>query len=261
LDRKLEDAISISWNILHDLSLSPKALGLVGKKSAELCNLSSNMDAWRKGPYHALIRFMNIETLSACRKIWSNYKDYSSFPDNYSQVAAQVYQVSSKYEQHLHLPTDGLRPPVHYPSVTASFCISWGKADPVTPIVLTQYWSCGVTNLNDRPNERFINPLFVYTRIAHDKFILEPDTTPLTIFPLRGAGEQCEMTIAGIYDSLYKLAASAKTQFRAWCEAFREFVESPAGDERANGKLVVRFVAADPITFCVALQKGLPDSI
>jgi hypothetical protein len=259
LDRKLgKDAISIAWNILHDLCLGSKALDLVCKKSAELCTLSSTMDTWRKGPYGVLIRFMNVETLSACRKIWTNYKDFSSSPDNYPKVIAQVHQICSKYEVHWRMPTDGSLPKVHLPSLTASFGTSINKADVVTLYHMNQYWSLGVTDKNDLPDRRFVSPLFVYTRIAHDKFILEPDTTPLTIFHLRGAGEKCERwTVSMDRNNLEKVVAYAKGQFRAWCETFRDFVESSAGE----GKLVMRFAAADPITFCVALQKSLPNSI
>jgi MYND finger len=204
---------------------------------------------------------MNLETLSACRKIWSHYMAFCEPGDDHPKIVTQVKQVCSKYMEHWHIPRDA-PPKVHLPSLTASFGTSIGRADLITLYHMNQYWTRGVTDVNDEPNQPFVNPLFVYTQIAHDKFILERDTTPLTIFHLRGAGEHCER-MGIVSHNLAKVVASAKQQFQDWCEAFREFVGDPRDprDEGPKGKLVIRFAAADPITFCLDLQKSLPDSI
>jgi len=61
------------------------------------------------------------------------------------------------------------------------------------------------------------------------------------------------VAFSGCRPNLAKVVASAKSQFRDWCLAFREFVD--VEDTEPSNNFVMRFVRADPIAFCLAVQQ------
>jgi len=61
------------------------------------------------------------------------------------------------------------------------------------------------------------------------------------------------VSFSGCRPHLAKVVASAKSQFRDWCLAFREFGD--VEDTEPSNNFVMRFVRADPIAFCLAVQQ------
>jgi hypothetical protein len=264
LDSNMEtedERISIAWNIYHDIYLGEKSLAAIESQSKVLLTLSESMEMWSTSPFGQHFRIINLETLQACREIWKQYHDYATSPTAHRPLLDKVVQTASMYEKHwAYSDTPSVRDGVavltmkdRVSILTVSFGLSALKSQEVSLYLMNQYWARGVADPRDMPIEKFLNPMLLYTRSARDKFVVDRNASPLSIYHLREAAESFEKAKT-IHDDLAKVLASAKSQFQEWCLAFRELVDSDS-EQSASNKLVVRFVAGDPIAFCLAVQQ------
>jgi hypothetical protein len=253
-----EDRISVAWNIHHDIYLGASTLEIIADRCEGLLALSQSMDIWKTSRLGKRFHFVNVETLQAGRKIWKQCLEYATSPTTYRHHLNNVVQTASIFAKHWRVPANGpLEVPL--PRLSASFGLSVMKSEKVILHYMKQYWAKGVVDPNDVPSERFLNPLFLSTRSWGDKFVIDRNLSPLSIFHLREAGENIETR--RIFDgvpqreiNLGKVVASAKSQFRDWCLAFCDFVGRAEQDSEPSAKMVIRFAVADPISFCMALQ-------
>jgi hypothetical protein len=242
-----DERISIAWNVCYDVYLGEKSLAAIESQSSHLLTLSETMETWSTSQFGQRFRIVNFETLQACREIWKQYQSYAIFPTTHRPLLNKVVQRASTYEKHWPV-NPGRQVPI--PPLTASFGLSIVNSDEVAIYLMNQYWNRGVTDPSDTPSKKFLNPMLLYTRWAKEKFVVERNTSPLSIYHLREASQGFEQELKA---NVAKTVALAKSQFRSWCAAFREFI----GDEDvASQKLVFRFVTADPITFCLAVQQN-----
>ena len=251
LDWKLrteDERISIAWNVVHDLYLGEKSLAAIQSQSKTLLTLSESMETWSTSPFGHYFRIINLETLQACREIWQQYHEHTTSPTIQRSLLNKVVQTISNYERHWR---DIPESEVPLPLLTASFGLSLKKSDTISMYAMNQYWGHGVTDPDDTPSEKFINPMVLFTHWAGYKFVVSRNTSPLSIYHLRDAAEGFENNSRV---NLARVVASAKSQFRAWCVAFCEFIgiEHP----EPSNKIVIRFVTADPIAFCLAIQQA-----
>lgn len=247
-----DERISLAWNTYHDIYLGEKCLAAIESQSKVLLTLSQSMEIWSTSPFGQHFRIINLETLQACREIWKQYHDYATSPKTHRPLLNKVVKTASTYEKHWTYSDEmSLKDPV--PTLTASFGLSSLASQQVSMYLMNQYWAQGVTEPGDMPAEKFLNPMLLYTRSARDKFVVDGNASPLSIYHLREAAERFEKAIP---DDVAKVLASAKSQFRKWCVAFREFVAIDSDSEQsASNKLVIRFAAGDPIAFCLAVQQ------
>jgi hypothetical protein len=185
LDAKFEsedERTSIGWNIYHDVYLGETSLSAIESQSSHLLILSKTMESWSTSQFGQRFRFVNFETLQACREIWTQYQTYTTSPTTYRPLLNKVVQTASTYAKHWPL-NPGREVPI--PPLTTSFGLSIVNSDEVGIYLTNQYWNRGVTDPSDMPNEKFLNPMLLYTRWAKEKFVVQRNTSPLSVYHLR----------------------------------------------------------------------------
>jgi hypothetical protein len=204
------------------------------------------MDSWVNGPYGKILQIINTETLRKLHNIWLKYANASP---SYDATNSQIRQaIETVVRNHYPYETEN---EVIVP-LTRSFgmmAMTWTN---VAFTHMKEFWGTCATDVNDLgfPNNPVWNPLFVFTDVGGESFAVNFSTTPLAIFQFAhldkftGHSDIRESTSANIK----KVVTAAKMQFKEWSKAFQKFVES-------NSSIVIRFIVADPLAFCFALQR------
>ena len=116
------------------------------------------------------------------------------------------------------------------------------------PPSFSHFWNTGTTYTDSREieNAKFLNPTFIYSADGDD-FVFDQEFDPMSTFHLATAFKEVEeepVPLDVVFDC-------AKSQFKAWCAAFRVYLlKSPDG-------LTIRFFSGDPLAFCTALRNRL----
>src|SRR5271155_2865009 len=180
LDNPDDDVHSKLWNVFHDFYINSAALEMSCAQSAKLVRLSSTMVTWANGPYGDILRVVNTETLQKLREIWSEYANALNSKDS---IQNQFQKATRKVVVDHYSPVNHDEHEVISP-LTRSFGIMAMGSNSVASHHMQQFWSSGVADSEDRPTDPICNPLFVYTSVAQDKFVVNYSTTPLAIFHL-----------------------------------------------------------------------------
>ena len=222
-------------------------MDLIQTQSKKLVKLSESIKSWESGAYGKVLRMVNSETLHSLRDLWSQYSNskrsvYPDFRRRIESVLRERYSFDMKNE-----------------SIAIPLSRSLGVEATETTIIsnrhMQQFWKTGVADIKDLPNDPLTNPLFLYTRKARDKFIVNDQTNPLAIFHLVTArlgedvAEPSDQSTNGFEKVIEQVVAAAKSQFADWCTAFQEVARD------STPRIVIRFVAADPTAFCFAVQQ------
>jgi hypothetical protein len=195
----------------------------------------TSVNAWNNGPYGNVLKIVNEETLHKLNKIWSKYANASDAKDaGHKQFRDAVDKIFNEH----HSPALEPEYPLIHP-LTRSFGLMAIHSIQTSKVLMQQFWSTGVADKKDIPNDPILNPLFIFSSAAGDKFALSHEITPLAIFHFAQQSGNQSIAAAAV-------ATSAKKQFEDWCKAFL----------RSKDSIVIRFVVADPITLCVALKSG-----
>ena len=246
------------WNMFHDFYIDQDCMDMISVQLEKLLKFSVDMDTWTNSPYANILKIINTETLHLLRIVWEQYaKMASSDPSVDSHFRLSVKNVFKKYYGDEKAWVSPL---------TWSFGVFGAHTQAIARHHMAQFWKTGVADIQNIPERLYCNPLFVYSASAKDKFAVNHLSNPLTAYHLstafpnltRDSSSQGQMRYdnpASLRSNISKIVQSAKTQFKDWCETFRHFVK-----DSSNGKLVIRFVAADPFAFCFALQKRNPET-
>ena len=245
------------WNMFHDFYIDKDCMDMISVQFEKLIKFSVDMNTWTNSPYANILKIINTETLHLLHIIWNQYaKMASTDPSVDSHFRLSVKNLFTKYY--------GDEKPWVSP-LTWSFGIFGAHTQAIARHHMTQFWKTGVADIQNIPERVYCNPLFIYSASAKDKFAVNHLSNPLTAYHLSTAfsnltpdsSSQAQMNYdnpATLKSNTSKVVESAKTQFKDWCETFRCFVK-----DCSNGKLVIRFIAADPFAFCFALQKRNPE--
>jgi hypothetical protein len=232
----LDNEHSRLWNIFHDFYIQSDTLELIRAQSSKLGRVTS-ANEWNNGPYGKILKIVNEETLHKLNKIWSKYTHASDAKD---AVHKQFRDAMDKiFHKHYSPSLEPEHPSI--PPLTRSFGLRAVNSIQTSRVLMQQFWSTGVADKKDIPNDPILNPLFVFSSVAGDKFALSPEITPLSIFHFAQLVPTGYQSIAAA-----AVATSAKKQFEDWCKAFL----------RSKDCIVIRFVVVDAITLCIALQPG-----
>ncbi|KAF9782514.1 hypothetical protein BJ322DRAFT_225106 [Thelephora terrestris] len=239
IDMASSDDLSKIWNAFYHLYLDSDSSAFLSSQCRKLSQLSSSIETWNQSQYGVFIRMCDVRTLSELRRHWDLCVAYADSSESKGRHAAQVKltvkETLRKYTDPVHLGT--MRSAGYY----------WLNAFKIMPPSFTHFWKTGTT-FTDRQeieNAKFLNPTFLFS--AHDEgFAIDQESDPMAAFHLATAFKDKEEPVA--IDVVFDCA---KTQFQAWCAAFRAYIsKSPDG-------LTIRFFSGDPLAFCTALRSRL----
>ena len=200
-------------------------MNIIHDQSKKLARLSSTMEAWNESPYGKVLRMLNNETLEILYQFCLQYANVSSSND-FKETRQKI--VHDYYAPDTYRECDLVPPLCRSFGMTAIF-----SAD-VSNHHMFLYWKNGVADEQDIPSDPIWNPFF--TRLG--KFDIHHATTPLAIYHFT--------TFTPDYqDGARKTVASAKAQFKAWCDAFQQSIS----------QIVIKLVVANPLDLCLALSK------
>jgi len=130
---------------------------------------------------------VNTESLQKLHDIWLKYVNSSDAKDSIRQ---QFRKATRKVVHDHYTPADDKHEAVA--PLSWSFGMLAMGLYHVANHHIRQFWSTGVVDSKDLPTNPICNPLFVYTSIAGDKFVVNYSTTPLAIFHLATAVTELE---------------------------------------------------------------------
>lgn len=224
-------------------------MDLIQTQSEKLIKLSESLESWRSCEYGKVLRMINSETLHSLRDIWSKYtiSKREAYPDHQNRI-------ENVLREHCNFEKD---PRFFAIPLVRAFGIHAIYSTAISNHIMKQFWTTGVADIEDTPKDPIVNPLFLYTATARDKFAVNHQTHPLSVFHLVTAIPDWYIAMESS-NSIYvendldkvveHVVAAAKSQFRAWCIAFQEVTKA------SIPRVLIRFVAADPTAFCLALQ-------
>jgi hypothetical protein len=184
-----EEGIAVAWNAFHDFLIGRKARNVIKEKAVKLVGVSKSLEQWQQSPYGAIVRIVNVETLKALHSMWTRYAKHP-YPDpELERSFPRKILVYGTYFE-LEVSKDLLS------SLVASFGILADYSQNVAMHYISQYWLKGSSDLVDSStsDDSSSNPLLLYTLDAGDDFIISMDSSPLSIFHLRPAAEQFDMS-------------------------------------------------------------------
>jgi hypothetical protein len=190
------------WKMMFHLHVDEATFNDIKFYSHEQYNLAESLEYWKCGRYSDVIRFYNSESLEAVREIWRRYSSPDtldpSFIKNYNNAIKKVYKTYHEASKPLAADT-----------LAAS---------------TKQFWKSGAS-----PSSSLLpNPLFAYSE-SSSRFALHPDSNPLAGFPLNPSIAKLAPEspfFLGQHPGntpLETATTSAKFQFQAWCNSFRQY--------------------------------------
>ena len=239
------------WSIFYDLYVDNKTITTIRKHARILFNISKDMETWIASPYDQIIHIINIESLALLREYWLKYATYTD--NDRSHTLRFRSQCRDSYDS---VPATS----THYElqSLARSFGPRLLNAMSIVEYYVNHFWKVGTADKLGRLQELQCNPLAVYSAPGNDRFSLHYLTNPLTGFHLSPA------ITAFDKDSLYaslqgtqreKTLSVAKMQFRFWLKAFQNLAQKTIENKSKGGRIRIRFVVADAIQFCRALNQ------
>ena len=234
------DELAKIWNTFYHLYLDFASSAFLTSQCRKLSQLSSSIETWNRSQYASFLRVSDLHTLSELHRHWDMYVAYADAPGSkdhhLDQVKLAVKGMLQKYTNPVHL------------GATRSAGYFWLNAFKTMPPSFSHFWHTGTTLTDSQEIEsaKFLNPTFIYSADGDD-FVFDQEFDPMSTFHLVTAFQGVEeepVPLDVVFDC-------AKTQFKAWCAAFRAYLrKSPDG-------LIVRFFSGDPLAFCTALRSRL----
>lgn len=208
---------------------------------------SVTLKDWSESEYGERFRFGNTSTLSSVRRIWHAYAECvkNKDQDQYRVDFENALKHSKGYRDNV----DG-----NIPGGARAASPLGIEAGVELRAALNSWWEKGTTGPVSA-DTNIPNPLFAATLSEHS--ILAPEANPVLSYHLATASVHLRETTGGQsddgHDNLSELAfaAAAQEQFVQWSLAFVE---------RGSKDFTLRFIVADGLSLCHALQHHLETS-
>jgi hypothetical protein len=195
------------------------------------------MEAWHQSTYYQLLKIVDPNSLAELRRHWTLYADFSSISSaRLKKLKNEQDEVSTKIRNMLR--TSG------NVGVGRSTTVVWNEAAKLVSDQYGQFWQTGTTSTSpkDVKTAQLLNPTWVYSSQG-EKFAAHMNTYPQAFHFV-----PCFVPIKSdpVGPNTPSVMEKAKQQFRAACAAFQA--------SRAAGTIVLRFVVADALQYCRALE-------
>ncbi|KAL8785867.1 MAG: hypothetical protein Q9213_003099 [Squamulea squamosa] len=198
------------WNLFYHMLISKSDLTVLQEHAAKLLTASESLQTWLTSSYGDYVQLTNEATLTELRQYWSQYKTM----DVSGRVVANVREGMSQRSKEI-----------------------------------ATYWVTGVAggDCKSLGKKGHANPMFAVSSAPSGEFAVHYGTEPLLGFHLAEAFRKLhcgeKMTLAAQGD---RLVEAAKTQFTAWCQTFKKFVE--------HRRVCVQLFCGDALALCHQLQ-------
>ncbi|KAF8597207.1 hypothetical protein BDV93DRAFT_527568 [Ceratobasidium sp. AG-I] len=221
------------WDIFYHFHIDTAASTLITTCAVQLSQASSSLAEWTKSKYHAFLKVVDAQTLSA---LHAHFTSYAEFPNISSSRLKKLRQqqtaLSKKCASQMNL------------SCSRSAGIMWYQAMEPVSILFKRYWETGTTfsenEVNKLKDATELNPTFVYS-MAGERFNPHYGTFP--------QGFHFAPAFAPVFPDQPTGATAmdiSKQQFKDWCGAFRE--------SRKSDCLTIRFFSGEALALCRALD-------
>ena len=234
------------WNAYYHLYLNIASLELVQSQARKLYVLSVSIQSWHDCKYGKFLRVCAQKTLDELRNIWKAY-DNSDLSEKEQETYDQCFKLGIK--KCVDIRTEKLGGDIIMTGCRSAAPTIVESMDDM-PKLHQHFWDHGITDKNPEflSHAKHSNPMFA--SLLTDTFILHYGSDPLLGFHLATAYVPLVLGSPLYHSSskkgrLQTVVDSARAEFRAWGEKFRE---------RAGHNLTLRFFAGDALAFCYTLQ-------
>ena len=242
--------LSTLWNIFYHVCIPQCDLVALQKQSRKLMELAASADLWSSSPYGKWICFLDEDTRSRVRNIWSQYARTEEFTDKERREFelrgrlgfAKMYETKTK---NLGSVAQGAR------SAGAQALRSIAAMSSA----FDQYWKTGVVGgnrkdvsaLSDNGKGR-INPMFAISSASNGEFAFHYGSDPLFGFHVLEAFEKADAR----NEDVENVVAVAKSQFRRWYMVFSRCVKDSC--------IQLVFYHGEAVRLCYELQANITGS-
>ena len=228
-----------------------KTLSVIRKHARSLAEHSKNMQTWTASAYDRVLRFVNIETLSAVREYWLKYCNYAD-PDR-----SQFFRFRSQCKLIYDSTPSGFTTQA-LQALARSFGPRLLNAMNITEYHTNHFWKAGSVDKPSRPQDLQCNPMVMYSSSGGDRFAVHYRTNPLIGFHLAASltALECDSPFFSSHSNLReRVLVCAKLQFKAWCTTFQKLAQKSIESKSKTGRVRIRFYVGDAVNFCRALNQ------
>ncbi len=224
------------WELFYHFYIPTGTLSILRTHSAGLVEASDSIEKWASSPYGKYIQYVNKATLQELRRYWARYASTEKFPEARTAIARRSKEIGS-----MSVLT-GIR----------SAGPLWCNAIETMGNMYREFWRTGVVAGNSEDLSRLkdkgeVNPMFAVSSAASRGFAVHYGAEPLLGFHLPQAFQEEGPKKRGAMSEQSKRAvAIAKSQFKAWCDSFNDFV--------SNDRVRVGFFCGEALALSHDLQ-------
>ena len=224
------------WDLFYHLYVPAGTLSILRTHAAALVEASVSTEKWASSPYGKYIQYVDKATLQELRRYWTRYASTEEFPQARTAIAQRSKEIGT-----MNVAT-GVRSAGPF----------WFNASETMGYVYREFWKTGVVAGNNEDLSRLngkgkVNPMFAVSSAASRDFAVHYGAEPLLGFHLPAAfQEKVAKTDGGALEMSKRAVVIAKSQFKAWCKSFGEYV--------SNDHVHVRFFCGEALALSHELQ-------
>ena len=202
------------WDLFYHFYVPAGTLSILRTHAAGLVEASDSIEKWASSPYGNHIQYVNKTTLQDLRQYWARYASMEEFPQARTAIAQRNKEIGN----------------MNFATGIRSAGPLWCNAIEMTGTVYREFWKTGVVAGNSDDLSRLngkgeVNPMFAVSSAASRDFAVHYGTEPLLGFHLPdGFQEKDSKQRRSVSEQSKHLVTIAKSQFKAWCESFGDYV-------------------------------------
>ncbi|EIN05453.1 hypothetical protein PUNSTDRAFT_74840 [Punctularia strigosozonata HHB-11173 SS5] len=226
------------FNIFYHIFIDDQSVDLLARRSRQLADASTSMEAWSKSEYGSYMHILASHTLSELHHLWSLYAGFVRLDSSRIATLRRDFKnLARRQESGVNMSALRSAGPVFMEAAEAVWEME------------AQFWKTGTTFSSNEALDgaKNVNPLFAYSRQGET---INPHygTFPPQGFHLFDAFAPVSPS-PNISWEKGDVRASILAQFRCWSDSFRARVQ-----DKTSSKLFLRFYTGDALLFCRALE-------
>ena len=227
------------WDLFYHFYVPAGTLSILHTHAAGLVEASKSTEKWASSPYGKYIQYVDKATLQELRLYWIRYASAESYPQARTAIARRSKEIGSE----------------NFATGIRSAGPLWFNAIETMAYVYREYWRTGVVAGNSEDLSRLngkgeVNPMFAVSSAASKDFAVHYGSEPLLGFHLPEAfQEKAPKQRVGTSEQAQRAVKIAKSQFKAWCESFGDYV--------SNDRVRISFFCGEALALSHDLQLAI----
>lgn len=232
-------SIAELWDLFYHFYVPTETLSILRTHAAGLVEVSDSTEKWASSPYGKYIGYVDKATLRELRRYWTRYASTEEFTQARMAIAQRSKEIGS----------------MNFATGIRSAGPFWFNASETMGYVYREFWKTGVVAGNSEDLFRLngkgeVNPMFAVSSAASRDFAVHYGAEPLLGFHLQAAFQEKVATQnGGTSEQSKRAVAIAKSQFKAWCESFGDYVD--------NDRVHVSFFCGEALALTHDLQLAI----